>query len=168
MTVDDTLLTYRQNLVLALRLKDVPGDRIGEIVAEVESHVTETGEDPVEAFGTPKQYAASLTDEHRPGPWWQTLISLVSSAVAGWFLAQGALALLLGEQHWGQSGWVWVVAGIVVGIPGGLSVWRRSSRVRDPRGGSDLVPSSVSGLALLIGAPIALVLVAFAAIRLLG
>lgn len=160
--------SYQQRLILALRLKDVPGDRIGEIVAEVESHVAETGEDPTEAFGTPRHYAASLTDEHRPAPWWWTTISIISSAGAGWLVAQGVLSLLLGETFAGRSGWIWVVLGLVVGIPGGVSVWRRSTRVRDPRNGSDLVPFSPGALIMLIGGPIFLVLAAFAAIRIFG
>lgn len=32
-------------------MRVVPGDRIGEIVAEVDSHVAETGEEPDDAFG---------------------------------------------------------------------------------------------------------------------
>ncbi len=168
MSTDETSTDYSQRLVLALRLKDVPGDRIGEIVAEVESHVAETGEDPVESFGTPRQYAASLTAEHRPAPWWFTTLSLVGSGVAGWLIAQGGLAVLLGEQYWGRSGWVWLGLGLAIGIPGGISVWRRSTRVRDPRTGTDLVPFSPGGLVVLIGSPILLVLLAFAAIQIFG
>jgi acyl-CoA synthetase (NDP forming) len=48
------------DLLLALRLRDVPGTRIGEVIAEVQSHVAETGEDPRQAFGTPKEYAAEV------------------------------------------------------------------------------------------------------------
>ena len=80
MTTGETSTDYTRRLILALRLKDVPGDRIGEIVAEVESHVADTGEDPVEAFGTPRAYAASLVDEHRPDPWWVTAISIAAQA----------------------------------------------------------------------------------------
>ena len=54
------LATYRQQLVVALRMNDVPSARIGEAVAEVESHVADTGEDPVTAFGAPAEYARRL------------------------------------------------------------------------------------------------------------
>ena len=168
MTTHDTSDDYSQRLIQALRLKDVPGDRIGEIVAEVESHVADTGEDPVEAFGNPRDYAASLTAEHRPAPGWFTAISLVGSAFAGWLIAQGSLAVLLGEPFWGQPGWIWLVLGLAVGIPGGISVWRRSTRVRDPRTDADLEPFSAGGLLVLFGAPVLVVLVAFAAIRIFG
>jgi len=165
MSVDDT---YQQRLILALRLKDVPGERIGEIVAEVESHVAETGEDPNDAFGSPREYAASLDAEHRPPPRWFTAVSVTCSAVAGWLLTQGLLGLLLGQTYLGASGWVWIAAGLVIGVPGGLSVWRRSSRVRDPRTGEDLVPFSPGGLAVLLGLPVVVVLIAFALITILG
>ena len=42
-----------------LRLLDVPGERIGQILAEVETHVADTGLDPVQAFGEPGEYAAA-------------------------------------------------------------------------------------------------------------
>ena len=165
MTTDKTSPDYTQRLILALRLKDVPGDRIGEIVAEVESHVADTGEDPVEAFGTPRAYAASLLEEHRPDPWWVTTLSIATSGVAGWLLAQGTLTLLFGTEYWGQPGWVWLGLGLVIGIPGGISVWRRSSRVRDPRTGADLVPFSPGAVLVLHGTPILFAALAYLVIR---
>lgn len=51
---------YRDELLLALRLRDISGARVGEVLAEVEAHVAETGEDPVAAFGPPKEYAAKV------------------------------------------------------------------------------------------------------------
>lgn len=159
---------YRQSLILALRLKDVPGDRIGEIVAEVESHVADTGEDPVSAFGEPRAYAASLTDEHRPDPWWQTAITAGCAAVAGWFVAQGMLSLLLGQTYFGVTGWLWLVLGVVIAIPAAMRVRRRSSRVRDPRNGADMAPASPWGLATLVGLPVLLVLATWGLIQLVN
>lgn len=49
--------TYVNQLVLALRMRDVPGERIGQVVAEVEAHVAESREAPVDAFGSVEQYA---------------------------------------------------------------------------------------------------------------
>jgi hypothetical protein len=48
---------YIDELVFALRLRDVSRDRIGQVVADVETHVATTGEDPVDAFGTAAEYA---------------------------------------------------------------------------------------------------------------
>lgn len=50
---------WREDLILQLRMKDVPGDRIGDILLEVESHIRETGESPEEAFGPAKAYATT-------------------------------------------------------------------------------------------------------------
>ncbi|SFT82404.1 hypothetical protein SAMN04487904_109143 [Actinopolyspora lacussalsi subsp. righensis] len=54
---------YRNELMFALRMREVPGDRVGDVLAEVESHVAETGQDPVEAFGTPGEYAVRVAEE---------------------------------------------------------------------------------------------------------
>jgi len=156
---------YTQRLILALRLHEVPGDRIGEIVAEVQSHVADTGEDPVDAFGSPRAYAASLVDEHRPSAWWTTALTVAASGLAGWLLAQGMFNVALGTRTWGQPGWVWIGLALVIGIPGGFAVWRRSTRVRDPRTGEDLAPFTAGGLLALIGTPVVLVLAAVVAIR---
>lgn len=167
-TREKAMTDYRQSLILALRLKDVPGDRIGEIVAEVESHVAETGENPAEAFGSPRAYAAHLSAGHQPEPWWHLAATAVPAAVAGWFLAQGALALLLGQTYLDRPGWLWVVLALLIGIPVGVSVTRRSTRVRDPRTGADMVPTSFWGLAALVGLPLALIVTAWGAIEILG
>ncbi|NAZ76964.1 hypothetical protein GTQ99_16265 [Kineococcus sp. T13] len=52
---------YCEELLLALRMQDVPGQRIGEVLGEVRDHLASSGEDPVEAFGAPRDYAAALT-----------------------------------------------------------------------------------------------------------
>lgn len=46
--------------VMELRMRDVPGPRIGDELTTVYSHCEETGESPEEAFGSAKEYAASL------------------------------------------------------------------------------------------------------------
>lgn len=58
-----SLKDYTQALITQLRLRKVPGAVIGQSAAEVESHVRETGEDPVEAFGQPGSYSAQLAGE---------------------------------------------------------------------------------------------------------
>jgi hypothetical protein len=54
---------YRDELILALRLRDISGERVGDVIAEVEAHVAETGEDPRVAFGPPKEYAAKVAEQ---------------------------------------------------------------------------------------------------------
>lgn len=53
------LAAYRENLVFQLRHLEVPGERIGQILAEVETHLADTGLDPVVAFGEPGDHAAT-------------------------------------------------------------------------------------------------------------
>lgn len=164
-TAEKTMADYRQSLILALRLKDLPGERIGQIVAEVESHVADTGEDPSDAFGSPRAYAALVTAGRHREPWWHIALTALPAGIAGWFVAQGALALLLHETYLGQPGWLWLALGLLFGIPAGVSVQRRSTRVRDPRTGADMVPMTRWGLIALIGLPLALILIAWGAIE---
>jgi hypothetical protein len=106
--------TYRRDLMLACGGRHVPGDRIGEIVAEVESHVADTGEDPVAAFGLPKEYAASVA----PAPhgaravfWALTL----SGAAVGWLIATSVVDLVRGDASVliVLGALVWLVAALV-------------------------------------------------------
>lgn len=93
------------------------------------------------------------------------LIALLGG-LGGWFVAQGALDVLLGQQSLNQPGWVWLGLGLLIGLPGAIIVQRRSTRVRDPRTGADMVPMSGWGVGALIGTPIAIVLLAWGAIKL--
>ncbi|WP_432571489.1 HAAS signaling domain-containing protein [Kineococcus sp. SYSU DK005] len=99
---------YCDDLLLALRLRDVPGARIGAVLAEVRDHLAASGEDPVEAFGTPEQYASALTGaaatdcaDHpgRPGP--SRVVEWVrnTAMTAGILCAiQGGKGLVAGER----------------------------------------------------------------------
>jgi hypothetical protein len=51
---------WAEALLLELRMLDVPGHRIGAVLAEVEAHVVDSGETAQEAFGDPAHYARSL------------------------------------------------------------------------------------------------------------
>lgn len=54
---------WRDEFVLALRLADVPGERIGDALATVDAHCAESGETATESFGDPEAYARSLAPE---------------------------------------------------------------------------------------------------------
>ena len=141
MTTDTA--TYRRDLVLALRARHVPGDRIGEIVAEVESHVAETGEHPVEAFGPPKDYAASIAPTTRGSRvvlWALTL----SGLAVGWLVATSVFDLAVGDAKGlpaGVPAWVALLVAVLLWIPAVLVQMRRNARVRDPRTGEWITPS---------------------------
>lgn len=169
MTTD--LDTYRQRLLVELRRRGVPGDRVGEAIAEVESHVAESGEDPVTAFGEPDAYAERLSESlHLPagragraGPGGRTglanaVVAAVSFAAAG--LIGGALA---GDGP--------VAPRAAAGITGlaalaGLVAWlaryqrRAQNRVIDPRTGTDLrFPAPRAALLTFAGAMAALLVI---------
>jgi uncharacterized membrane-anchored protein len=95
------LATYHENLLIQLRLRDVPGDRIGQILAEVETHVADTGLDPVDAFGEPGEYAATYAatyaaeaaTAHHANGWLRgsVLRVAVPSTLAGWAVLEGSM-----------------------------------------------------------------------------
>jgi hypothetical protein len=148
--------TYRNDLLLALRLRDVPGPRIAEVLAEVESHVGDTHEDPRETFGEPKAYAEQVASALGLGG---------RGGLRGWLLALrgeaglvGLLALLGGALlphglfHLGAGTDAVGGTPAVVPVVLGLALWavaaRRlhaelgstGDRVLDPRTGADMAP----------------------------
>lgn len=126
-TSDQAREAYCDKLLLALRMRDVPGDRIGEVLAEVEAHLAETGEDPVEAFGPPATYAAAVADV--PGarsPWrigpgvvvGSVLIAVATYLATSWTTG-GVLGLVAGDGGepgpFGLPPGAELVLGLVVG-----------------------------------------------------
>lgn len=60
--------SYSEQLVLALRIRDVPGQRIGQVVAEVEAYTADSGQDPMEAFGPVQAYSDTIAAQLRREP----------------------------------------------------------------------------------------------------
>ncbi|MFC8193611.1 hypothetical protein ACFUMH_18300 [Cellulomonas sp. NPDC057328] len=92
---------WREELVLELRLHDVPGDAIGGALAEVEAHCVDSGEDAQEAFGDARTYAATLAratgrrdDEPLP---LRTVGPVAAETVGIMATTTGAVALLRGQ-----------------------------------------------------------------------
>ena len=131
-----TVEKYTQQLMFALRLRDVPGEVIGDAIAQVESHIAETGEDPVAAFGPAREYAASLAGKTTPArrwPWY--IVNWLVGFLFGCVLIIGVFGQVRGEQvFWGFHPIIAIVVGAV-----GLAVyfvmivviWRE--RIKDPR-----------------------------------
>jgi hypothetical protein len=63
--VNEASWIYLGQLTRALQQEGVAGARAGEFVAEIDSHLAETGADPVDEFGPPFELAAELA--RRPG-----------------------------------------------------------------------------------------------------
>lgn len=109
---------YLTDLTYALQLQQLSGARIGEILAEVEAHVAQTGEDARDAFGDPKEYAKqfALAPNDAAGRAFgghryrgAAYIGIVTAAIGGWLLASGTIAGVLGETEIGLPGW-WAAA----------------------------------------------------------
>ena len=150
------LHTYQQQLLLSLRLLDVPGPRIAEALAEVESHVVDTGEDAVNAFGRPDDYAARLADvlgertnrrgARRIRSAGARFVISTFSAVGAVLLALGLLALGSGDQSipGGMSAATSASLGAallgVVALVVVLTAGANADPVRDPRTGVAMNP----------------------------
>jgi len=91
---------YCDDLLVALRMREVPGPRIGEVLTEVRAHLADSGEDPAEAFGTPEEYAAELVGETpsrtRADRVREGLLG-ACFALGGCWLAEGATGLATGD-----------------------------------------------------------------------
>lgn len=76
------LLTYSRLLAQELRTAGVAERQVQEVVGEVRDHVTATGDDPTEAFGTPAAYAAQWG---RPIGWrrWAVGLLMTSAGAVG-------------------------------------------------------------------------------------
>ncbi|KAA9110732.1 HAAS signaling domain-containing protein [Microbacterium rhizomatis] len=131
-----TVEKYTQQLMLALRLRDVPGEVIGDAIAQVESHIAETGEDPVAAFGPAREYAASFGGETAPArrwPWY--IVNWLVGFLFGCVLIIGVFGQMRGEEvFWGFHPIIAIVVG-AVGLVGYfviiVVIW--GERVKDPR-----------------------------------
>ena len=111
---------YLAELTATLELRDVPADAIAEIVREVESHVAESGEDPVEAFGAPGRYADSFASPVRArGFWPQVIAAALLGFGGGYSLLAGALGLLSGDEG---LPWLPPLAQVIVGVLGLLAL----------------------------------------------
>ena len=54
---------WTEAFILEARLQDITGRGIGDALAEINSHVVESGQSPDEAFGDPRQYARTLAKD---------------------------------------------------------------------------------------------------------
>src|SRR5699024_8767497 len=107
---------YQRSLLVELHRRDVPGPRIGDILAEVDSHVAETGETPNDAFGPPKKYAATIAGQRlqRGNRTLRIILLAVSGAATGFLLATAIAGLVAGESRYGVPSWLPLVIGVLL------------------------------------------------------
>jgi hypothetical protein len=78
---------YLAQLTRALEETGLPGSRVGDLIAEMASHMDGTDLDPVEEFGTPGQMADALSADERRIPLW--VRSLPVKLLAMWLVLAG-------------------------------------------------------------------------------
>lgn len=88
---------WAEALLVELRLRGVDGARIGEVLAEVDSHCAESGQSAPEAFGPAEVYAASLALPAAAGSDSRTVLA---AAVGGLAQTVGMLGLLWAFDAW--------------------------------------------------------------------
>jgi len=89
---------YFERLAATLLAQGVPGDRIGELVAELDGHVAMAGVDPVDELGPVGELATALaTSISDRRPWRSFLGDSLFGSAAGVAVAAGG-ALLFGRQ----------------------------------------------------------------------
>jgi hypothetical protein len=105
--------TYTEQLIYELRLRDVSGYVIGDAVAQVESHIADTDEDLVAAFGTPADFAATFRGpRHRMRFWLRVVVCWLIGFALGSLVLRGVFALIHGEGNaWGLDPIIAVVVG---------------------------------------------------------
>lgn len=105
---------WAEALLMELRLLGVPGDRIGQVLTEVESHVVDSGESAQEAFGDAVPYARSLAlapaPEQSCGAIAATLVPTVLQVLGMVAAITGAFALT------GSEGAAITVGGVVSAV----------------------------------------------------
>lgn len=123
---------YASDLAEALDVRDVPAEAARQIVREVQSHLAESGEDPVEAFGPVSRYADQFAPRSREREVVWFAVAAAALGFCGAFLIISGVFGLLDETAtlWGLPPWVRLTAGIAlvltfVGLVIGIAVCSR-------------------------------------------
>ena len=104
---------YSEELREVLEFRGVPVDAVEQIVREVKSHVVESGENPVIAFGSPNEYANNFAPRSRMVRVWTLIVSSVVLAGGGaHVLISGSFGLLSSSATlWGLPPWARIILG---------------------------------------------------------
>ena len=121
--------SWREDFVIALRMRDVDAGEIADQLRLVEVHCAESGEAVREAFGDPRAYAAAVTGRADDSGVLDLLPTAAVSLVGGSLLVRSGVALVEGEQVSVTVGGV-VAAGVLVAAS--LVLVRIATAVRRP------------------------------------
>ena len=117
---------WRDGFVIELRLRHVSGSRIGDALAQVNAHCTDSGEEPEQAFSDAVAYATHVAEQVRPVDFTASE-SPLRAGLLGLGVMLGVLTLLSG------------VAGLVGGGPAELSVGSLAGAATGSAGAAVLV-----------------------------
>lgn len=104
---------WRDDFLIELRLLGVAGDRIGDALVTVDSHVAESGESARDAFGDPVPYAREIARSAEAGRGWSVNRWTVVGSVAG---LVGMLASMRALTGWLEGGPIAITVGDGVGL----------------------------------------------------
>ncbi|MDP9643003.1 hypothetical protein J2S53_002948 [Actinopolyspora lacussalsi] len=139
--------SYLREFSSTARERRVKGKRIGELVAEIETHVEDTAEDPRETFGDPQKYAVMCSSGERliPLPSYGRCFGSFLGFLLGVFLLLVALHRVVGGSVL-QLGWGFLLPmGACVIIASLLALGYR----RDPRGAPLVFPALLAVATML-------------------
>ncbi|MDQ1482939.1 MAG: hypothetical protein QOF35_1015 [Actinomycetota bacterium] len=142
---------WRDNFVIELRMRNVSGSRIGDALAQVDAHCTDSGQEPEEEFGDPVAYATHVAQEIRPADL-DPRASALRAGMLGVGGIFGVLALLSGVAGLAKGGPAilsfGMLVGAAIGVVGLVVLFRFATQLQRPRRRGLLV----GAIWLLVGA----------------
>ncbi|HOF63026.1 MAG TPA: hypothetical protein PLL54_01885 [Dermatophilaceae bacterium] len=135
---------------MTLRSRGVSGDAIGAALREVESHCAEIGQSPVDAFGDPVEYAATLAAESPAAPG-EKLVSALAPTALG---LAGLMLTTPTVEAWRRGTAVAVSAGLCLSFVATLLVVVALVNPQLHRRRVGLSILAILGTLVVIGAPI--------------
>lgn len=95
---DRNVDNYLDELRIALELRDAHDDHTADVIRQVQSHLADTGENPYEAFGDPRDYAQQHAPQSSPMRFWPRIVVSVVLTVVGAGLLVNGIINLVGER----------------------------------------------------------------------
>lgn len=141
---------WREAFVLELRLLDVPGTRIGDVLSEVDAHCADSGESALDAFGDPVAYARALDLPAAPAASREVRATVLGALaqVAGLFTVPSAVgALAAGTRQTVTAGEALTAVLVLTGISAFALMTGRIMRVAIERPGPS---AAVMGMAVTL------------------
>jgi hypothetical protein len=127
---------WRDNFVITLRLRNISGSQIGDALAQVDAHCTDSGEEPEEAFGDPAAYATHVAEQVRPVDLALSM-SPIRAGLLGLAMLLAVPTLLSGVSGLAHGGPAELSVGSLVGAGVGAAaialLVRFASVLKDPR-----------------------------------